>query len=153
MKLIKYLLILIIFIFSNAYSSEKNEFLLWKNKFKQIALQNNISESTFDIVMSNVKFLPNVIKYDRYQPEFYEDTKTYIDKRTSKKKLSKGILFYQNNNHLIDNVEKEFDIEKELLLALMGIETNFGTYVGKMDIISSLATLSFDKRRSEFFTK
>ena len=152
MKLIKYLLILIIFIFSNAYSSEKNEFLLWKNKFKQIALQNNISESTFDIVMSNVKFLPNVIKYDRYQPEFYEDTKTYIDKRTSKKKLSKGILFYQNNNHLIDNVEKEFDIEKELLLALMGIETNFGTYVGKMDIISSLATLSFDKRRSEFFT-
>ena len=153
MKLIRYLLILIIFIFSNAYSSEKNEFLLWKNKFKQIALQNNISESTFDIVMSNVKFLPNVIKYDRYQPEFYEDTKTYIDKRTSKKKLSKGILFYQNNNHLIDNVEKEFDIEKELLLALMGIETNFGTYVGKMDIISSLATLSFDKRRSEFFTK
>ena len=35
----------------------------------------------------------------------------------------------------------------------MGVETNFGTYVGKMDIISSLATLSFDKRRSEFFTK
>ena len=49
-------------------------------------------------------------------------------------------------------MEVEFDIEKELLLALMGIETNFGTYVGKMDILSSLATLSFDKRRSEFFT-
>ena len=44
-------------------------------------------------------------------------------------------------------------VEKELLLALMGIETNFGKYLGKMDIISSLATLSFDKRRSEFFTK
>ena len=44
-------------------------------------------------------------------------------------------------------------IEKELLLALMGIETNFGKYLGKMDIVSSLATLSFDKRRSEFFTK
>ena len=35
----------------------------------------------------------------------------------------------------------------------MGIETNFGKYLGKMDILSSLATLSFDKRRSEFFTK
>ena len=46
----------------------------------------------------------------------------------------------------------EFSVEKDLLLALMGIETNFGTYVGKMDIISSLATLSFDKRRSDFFT-
>ena len=43
--------------------------------------------------------------------------------------------------------------EKELLLALMGIETNYGKYLGKMDIISSLATLSFDKRRSEFFTE
>ena len=50
-------------------------------------------------------------------------------------------------------VESEFLVEKELLLSLMGIETNFGTYVGKMDILSSLATLSFDKRRSEFFTK
>ena len=54
---------------------------------------------------------------------------------------------------MIKIVENKFDVEKELLLALMGIETNFGTYVGKMDILSSLATLSYDKRRSEFFTK
>ena len=60
--------------------------------------------------------------------------------------------FYKKEKNTIDKVEKEFGIEKELLLALMGIETNFGTYVGKMDILSSLATLSFDKRRSEFFT-
>jgi len=102
--------------------------------------------------MSKVRFLPKVIEYDRYQPEFYEDTKTYITKRSSKKKLDKGVNFYKNNKLLINNVENEFDIEKELLLALMGIETNFGTYVGKMDILSSLATLSFDERRSEFFT-
>ena len=40
--------------------------------------------------MSNTKFLSDVIKYDRYQPEFYEDTKTYISKRTSSKKVSLG---------------------------------------------------------------
>jgi len=102
--------------------------------------------------MANVKFLPNVIKYDRYQPEFYEDTKTYISKRTSSKKVSKGINFYEKNFDLINTIENKYNIEKELLLALMGIETNFGTYVGKMDILSSLATLSFDKRRSEFFS-
>ena len=44
--------------------------------------------------MKNVKFLPKVIKYDRYQPEFYEDTKTYINKRTSKKKVKAGIKLY-----------------------------------------------------------
>jgi membrane-bound lytic murein transglycosylase B len=104
------------------------------------------------MVMSNVKFLPKVIEYDRFQPEFYEDTKTYVSKRSSKKKVKKGLDFYQNNYQLINTVEKKYKIEKELLLALMGIETNYGTYVGKMDILSSLATLSFDQRRSRFFT-
>ena len=103
--------------------------------------------------MTDTRFLANVIKYDRYQPEFYEDTKTYISKRSSTKKLNKGIDFYLNNKDLINIVENKFKIEKELLLSLMGIETNYGTYVGKMDILSSLATLSYDKRRSEFFTK
>ncbi|MDB9815375.1 lytic murein transglycosylase [Candidatus Pelagibacter sp.] len=133
-------------------SDNQTDFLNWKKSFKQLALQNDISEKTFDMTMSNVKFLPDVIKYDRYQPEFYEDTKTYISKRASSKKVSKGISFYKENSKLINTIETQYNIEKELLLALMGIETNFGTYVGKMDILSSLATLSFDKRRSEFFS-
>ena len=152
MKLISYLFIFTIFIFTASLSDNQTDFLNWKKSFKQIALQNDISEKTFDMTMSNVKFLPDVIKYDRYQPEFYEDTKTYISKRASSKKVSKGISFYNENSKLINTIETQYNIEKELLLALMGIETNFGTYVGKMDILSSLATLSFDKRRSEFFS-
>ena len=152
MKLINCIFIIIISSFTLALSDDQTTFNEWKISFKEIALQNNISEKTFDTVMANIKFIPNVIKYDRYQPEFYEDTKTYISKRTSSKKVSKGINFYKKNDELINTIEKKFNIEKELLLSLMGIETNFGTYVGKMDILSSLATLSFDKRRSEFFT-
>ena len=152
MKLANYLLVFIFLISTSSLSENPTGFLEWKNDFRKIALENNISENTFDKVMANIKFLPNVIKYDRYQPEFYEDTKTYISKRTSSKKVSKGVDFYKKNTNLINTVENLYDIEKELLLALMGIETNFGTYVGKMDILSSLATLSFDKRRSEFFS-
>ena len=152
MKLANYLLIFILLISTSSLSENPTGFLAWKNDFRKIALENNISENTFDKVMANIKFLPNVIKYDRYQPEFYEDTKTYISKRTSSKKVSKGVDFYKKNTNLINTVENLYNIEKELLLALMGIETNFGTYVGKMDILSSLATLSFDKRRSEFFS-
>ena len=153
MKLTSLIIIFLLFNFVSVFSDENIDFVKWKKNFKKIALQNNISEKTFDTVMLNTKFLPNVIKYDRYQPEFYEDTKTYISKRTSDKKVSKGLILYKKNTNLINSVEKEFNIEKELLLSLMGIETNFGTYVGKMDILSSLATLSYDKRRSEFFTK
>ena len=60
---------------------------------------------------------------------------------------------YNQEKITIEKIEKEFKVEKELLLALMGIETNFGKYLGKMDIVSSLATLSYDKRRSAFFTE
>ena len=150
MKLTRLIFLLIFFIIPISYADNFNN---WKSEFKKIALSNNISEETFNLVMKNVKFLPKVVEYDRFQPEFYEDTKTYISKRTSTKKLEKGLYFFNQNKELINTIEIKFDIEKELLLALMGIETNFGTYVGKMDILSSLATLSFDKRRSEFFTK
>ena len=152
MSLIKYILIIIIFSITTAYPNNDIKFQEWKKGFKKVALQNDISEETFDTVLANIKFLPNVINYDRYQPEFYEDTKTYISKRTSTKKVLKGINFYKKNLNLINTIEKNYNIEKELLLSLMGIETNFGTYVGKMDILSSLATLSFDERRSEFFS-
>ncbi len=153
MKKIKIFFLILFFFKSNVFANNDIDFESWKNEFKQIALANNISEKTFDLVMTNTKFLQNVIKYDRYQPEFYEDTKTYVSKRSSKKKLNSGIEFYLNNKDLINVIENNFEIEKELLLSLMGIETNYGTYVGKMDILSSLATLSYDKRRSEFFTQ
>ena len=151
MKTISIFFLIFISLFSKVLSDEN--FDNWKKDFKIRALSNNISEKTIDKVLSDVVFLPKVIEYDRFQPEFYEDTKTYISKRASTKKVQKGLEFYKKNALLIDEVENNFFIEKELLLALMGIETNYGTYVGKMDILSSLATLSFDKRRSEFFTK
>ena len=153
MKLIKFFLFFLILSIKFSYAYELDDFNKWKSDFKKQALNNDISEKTFNLVMANVIYLPKVIEYDRFQPEFYEDTKTYIGKRTSKQKENKGINFYKENKNLIDLVETEFNVEKELLLALMGIETNFGTYVGKMDILSSLATLSYDERRSEFFTK
>ena len=152
MKINKILLLVstyIIFITNTSYGSTFED---WKKEFKILALSKGISENTFKKVMKNAKFLPKVIEYDRYQPEFYEDTKTYISKRTSKKKVRSGLNYYQNNMEIINLIDKNFNIEKELLLALMGIETNFGSYLGKMDIISSLSTLSFDKRRSKFFT-
>ena len=152
MKLINLIILIFIISFSKLFADNELKFLEWKKNFKTLAIENNISERTFDLVMNNARYLSKVIEYDRYQPEFYEDTKTYISKRTSNKKVKKGIYFYKDNSNLINTVEEVYDIEKELLLSLMGIETNFGTYVGKMDIISSLSTLSFDKRRSEFFT-
>jgi len=152
MKIIRNLIIFFIFLAGSSVYSIDHSFSFWLKSFKKTAFKNGISEKTFNKTMVNVKFLPKVIEYDRFQPEFYEDTITYITKRSSKKKIKKGINFYLENKVLINSIDKKFLVEKELLLSLMAIETNYGTYVGKMDILSSLATLSFDKRRSDFFT-
>ena len=152
MKIIKYLIIIFFTIIHGTLNANEKEFNEWLVNFKVYALEKKISEKTFDLAMSDVVFLPKVIKYDRFQPEFYEDTKTYISKRTSKQKVNKGTQLYELNKDFINMIDDKFSVEKELLLALMGIETNFGTYVGKMDILSSLATLSYDQRRSDFFT-
>ena len=124
--------------------------LKFDKNFKLTAIKTGISKQVVDNVLENVKFLPKVIEYDRYQPEFYEIHSHISRKDLTIKKL--GIKLYKRKK-IIDQVEQEFNVEKELLLALMGIETNFGKYLGKMDIVSSLATLSFDKRRSDFFTQ
>ena len=154
MKIIKHFIIIVIsfLIYLPVLNANESSFDGWLKDFKIYALKNNISEATYDKAMSNILFLPKVIKYDRFQPEFYEDTKTYISKRTSVQKVKQGIRLYYKNKAFISLVDVRFSVEKSLLLALMGIETNFGTYVGKMDILSSLATLSYDERRSEFFT-
>ena len=153
MIIIRNFIIVFLFFSSNTLYANETSFKEWLNIFRLYALENNISESTFDLVMSDVEFLPKVIKYDRFQPEFYEDTKTYITKRSSNLKVKKGLELYKSNQSFINSIDNKFSVEKSLLLALMGIETNFGTYVGKMNILSSLATLSYDERRSEFFTK
>ena len=152
MKIIKYLIIIFFTVIHGTLNANEKEFNEWLVNFKVYALEKNISEKTFNLAMSNVVFLPKVIKYDRFQPEFYEDTKTYISKRTSIQKVNMGAKLYELNKDFINVIDNKFSVDKELLLALMGIETNFGTYVGKMDILSSLATLSYDQRRSNFFT-
>ncbi len=142
--------ILLLSFMSVAYSDEG--FNTWLSTYKKYALKKGVSKQTIEIAFKNVKFLEQVIKYDRKQPEFYEDTITYVKKRatTSRAKIAKKLL--KENKNLFIDIENNFSVEKEILLALWGIETNFGKHVGKMDIISSLATLSYDKRRRDFFS-
>jgi len=152
MKKINFIIIVFWFITNANYVFASDSFEEWKINFKNYAQEQGISLITLNKLIDNSKFLPDVIKYDRYQPEFYEDTNTYISKRTSNKKLIIGNKIYKKNIDEINLISKKYNVDKNLLLSLMGIETNFGNYLGKMDIISSLATLSFDKRRSDFFT-
>ena len=147
-----FLLFKIFFINTIFIVNAEETFDSWLLSYKKFALKNGISQETINVAFENVKFLDQVIKYDRKQPEFFEDTITYVNKRANILRVNKAKKLLKKNTNLFIDIEKKFLVEKEILLALWGIETNFGKHVGKMDIISSLATLSYDKRRRDFFS-
>ena len=152
-KIITLLFLFKVLIFNSVFAATSNtDFETWLTSYKKNALKKGISQKTIDVAFKNVKFLEQVIKYDRKQPEFFEDTVTYVSKRATDSKAKKAEKLLKKNTHLFSEVENKFKVEKEILLALWGIETHFGKHVGKMDIISSLATLSYDKRRRDFFS-
>ena len=152
-KIFIFFLFFKILLVNNVFAVNTDEsFDAWLSSYKKFALKKNISQETIDIAFKNVKFLDQVIKYDRKQPEFFEDTNTYVAKRANTLRANKAKKLLKKNINLFTDIENQFFVEKEILLSLWGIETNFGKHVGKMDIISSLATLSYDKRRRDFFS-
>ena len=152
-KIFVFSLLFTISVITSVFSANhENDFNNWLSSYKKFALKKGISQETINITFKNAKFLEEVIKYDRKQPEFFEDTLTYVSKRANKSRVKMAKKLFKKNKKLFNGVENNFSVESEVLLALWGIETNFGKHVGKMDIISSLATLSFDKRRSDFFS-
>ena len=152
-KIFKFIFLLKILIINFTFiASAEVNFDTWLISYKKFALKKGISQETINIAFKNVKFLESVIRYDRKQPEFFEDTKTYVGKRANNSRVYLARKLLKKNKDLFFDVESKFLVEKEILLALWGIETNFGKHVGKMDIISSLATLSYDKRRRDYFS-
>ncbi len=145
--------ILFLFLFLTSVSFSNDDFNKWLVNYKQYAVKQGISKKTVDVAFKNTKLLKRIIKYDRNQPEFIEKTNVYIGKRVNKQKIIYAKKLIKNNYNLLKKVEKNFSVPKNYLVALWGIETVFGKHKGKVDIISALATLSFDKRRSAYFSR
>ena len=151
MKFLSSILFIVICLTSNSYSDEN--FNKWLLNYKQFAINQGVTKQTVDEAFKNTKLLKRIIKYDRNQPEFIEKTKVYVGKRVNKQKVIYAKKLIKNNNNLLNKVEKKYKVPKNYLVALWGIETVFGKHKGKVDIISALATLSFDKRRSSYFSR
>ena len=147
------LLIAILFItfFSKPSFSDEN-FIKWLENYKKYAVNQGVSKNTVDIAFKNTKLLKRIITYDRNQPEFIEKLNTYLGKRVNKQKVAYAKKLINKNKSLLDQVEKKYKVPRNYLVALWGVETIFGKHKGKVDIISALATLSYDKRRSKYFS-
>ena len=149
----KIFLIIYFVIFNPSLSLSNEKFNQWLVGFKERAIVQGVSKETADIALKNAKYLERIVALDRKQPEFFEKTYEYIEKRVDEKKIQTAKNLLNENSFLLDKVNNKFNVDKEILIALWGIETNFGVNKGKVDIISALSTLSFDNRRPEYFEK
>ena len=99
-KAIVIIFFLVLFSSNYAFSSASDEsFKQWLESYKKSALENGVSKETINIAFKNVKFLDNVIGYDRKQPEFFEDTITYVTKRANKFRIMQAKKLYRENQY------------------------------------------------------
>jgi membrane-bound lytic murein transglycosylase B len=148
-----FLIIYLFVIFNPAISLSNEKFNEWLIGFKGRAIAQGVSKETVDNALKNAKFLERIVALDRKQPEFFEKTYEYLDKRVDEKRIQSAKNLLNENSVLLEKFNNKFKVDKEILVALWGIETNFGVNKGKVDIISALSTLSFDNRRPEYFEK
>ncbi len=153
----KYILIFIyftIFFISKPVLANNNEnFNVWLNDFKLKAKQHGISQETIDNSLSNINLIPRVIELDRKQPEFTLTLNQYLNKVVSKNRIEKGIKKIRENWELLEEISNKYNVQPRYIVALWGIETDYGRISGGFPVIASLVTLSYDGRRSRYFTK
>lgn len=116
------------------------------------ALTDGISEATLDSALKGLVRDERVIKFDRHQPEFVQTFDQYLTARVTDFRRREGLRLYEQHDELLNEIAEAYQVDPEFIVAFWGMETNFGQYQGKYNIIRSLATLGHDQRRSRFFT-
>ena len=117
------------------------------------AKQEGVSQQTIDDVFPHLVHQDRVIELDRSQPEFVQTFPGYFSKRVTDWRTEKGKEMYAKHEELLHKLSDKYGVPPHYLLDFWGLETNFGSYNGKMPVLDSLATLACDKRRSKYFTQ
>ena len=152
-KIMLYITILIIIYIKMVSATEDKVFQIWKSDLKKEAITLGVKNDTFDKVFSTVKIIDKVIELDRRQPERKITFQEYLNKALSFKRIKLGREKYINYKKELDAVSKKYNVQGRFIVAIWGVETNYGSYTGKFSLISSLTTLAFDGRRSKLFRK
>ena len=156
MVLCRYLaFLLIVFGLSISLPSNTNaeDFNTWLDKLKTEAKRQGISQKTIDSSLIGIKPIPRVIELDRKQPEFTLTFAEYLKRVVSDRRIRIGKSKLKEHKELLRQISSKYGVQSRYIVALWGIETDFGRITGGFPVISSLATLAYDGRRSKFFRK
>lgn len=127
------------------------DFYAYVAGLKQQALAAGIKPETVAAAFANIRVIEPAIKHDKNQPEFKLTLESYIPRAVPQWKVNQAKALYRQHLPLLTKIGAEYDVQSRFIVALWGIETNFGKLTGTYPLISSLATLAWDGRREDFF--
>ena len=129
-------------------------FSQWLEEFQNEAVAKGISEETVSVALADVQPVPEVIALDRKQPEGKPSGFChYMERRLTDTRIARGRRVLEEEEALLAELTNTYGVPGRFLVALWGLETNFGDYTGDFPVVASLATLAHDPRRSDLFRR
>jgi membrane-bound lytic murein transglycosylase B len=141
------------FVFVAGASANEIDFSTWLDSLKREARQAGIRPATLERAFAGVQPIPRVIELDRKQPERTMTFQQYMERVVTQSRIAEARRRLEENRALLEPIGRAFGVPPRFIVALWGIETNFGQNMGSFPVIASLATLAYDGRRSSFFRK
>lgn len=133
-----------------SFSQPGQTFASWRDAFRQEALNAGIQAAVFDAAFQGVSPDPAVIKADRSQPEFTRPVWEYLDSALSATRVRRGQTLLAQHANTLQAIEQRYGVERRALVAIWGMESSFGQYMGDKSVIAALATLAYEGRRPAF---
>jgi membrane-bound lytic murein transglycosylase B len=129
------------------------EFGAWLEDVRHEAAEIGISPATIEAALGGLAPIPRVIELDRRQPEFTLGFEAYLARVVTDQRVEEGRRRLRRHRDLLERIGREFGVQPRFILALWGIESNYGDTTGGYPVIGALATLAYDGRRASFFRK
>lgn len=152
LKSMRYILMGTIFLTSFSVFADE-DFNTWKKTFKKEALQAGVKQATLSKYLPQMELLPRVIEQDVKKPEFLQNFWDYTNKRLTREKVDEGRKMMNKYGTWLKRVADKYQIEPQYLVALWGMETNYGSFLGKTKLLNSLGSLAYHPRRRKYFTR
>ena len=155
----KYFLFIVIFFTTTINACEKptmpsvEAWNNWLEEVRKEAIDIGISKESVDLYLSNVKPQKKIILRDRCQPESTITLKEYLYYRVDKSRIVTGKNMLKEYDDLLSEIANYFEIQPRFIIAVLGMESFYGRNQGKIDTITAVTTLAFDRRRSNFYRK
>ena len=137
----------------NVQADEQADFNLYVDKLKAEAVERGYSQELVDSAFATVKFKKKVVSADKNQPEVKETLSTYLPKRVPQWKIDQARERYEQHKEVLEKVAAEYGVQARFIVALWGLESNFGRIQGGHPVISSVVTLAYDGRREALYKR